>query len=194
MVDRKGCLFFVGVAVAVFALLAAGVYFSIKMIVSDSLDARLKAIDAQARSVQERIQIIERDQESIRQQIRALEASMRLTDSTSRGYSRTRQVQATLTFYTSGPESTGKRPGDAGYGVTASGRRLNQADAYVVVAADLDYYKFGQRLFIEGIGPAVVADTGAAIKGPDRFDVYVGESVGLARQLGVMKRKVVVVE
>ena len=112
----------------------------------------------------------------------------------SRSYSRTQQVTATLTFFTCGPESTGKRLGDPGYCVTASGYKLKPSDAMTKVAADTRYYKFGQRIHIDGIGPAVVVDTGGDIKGANRFDVYVGEDVGKAMKLGKQIRKVTVVE
>ena len=73
-----------------------------------------------------------------------------------------RQVLTMLaTAYDPGPASTGKRPGDPGYGVTATGMRAG----YGVVAVDPRVIPFYTRLFIPGYGYAVAADTGGAIVG-----------------------------
>lgn len=69
--------------------------------------------------------------------------------------------------YTAGPESTGKNPGDAGYGITASGRKAQRG----VVAVDTNVIPFGTELYIEGYGYAVAGDTGSAIKG-NKIDVF----------------------
>lgn len=54
--------------------------------------------------------------------------------------------------------------------ITASGTR---ATAGRTVAADRRYYKFGTKVWIKGYGYRIVEDTGGAVKGRDRFDVYV---------------------
>jgi 3D (Asp-Asp-Asp) domain-containing protein len=84
------------------------------------------------------------------------------------------------TAYDPGPVSTGKRPGDQGYGVTASGRRAG----YGVVAVDPRVIPLGTRLFIPGYGYAVAGDTGSAIKG-NRIDLgfaTYAEAVRFGRQ------------
>jgi 3D (Asp-Asp-Asp) domain-containing protein len=48
--------------------------------------------------------------------------------------------------------------------------RLKKGD----IAADPRYWKAGTRIYIEGIGVCRVRDTGGAIKGRNRFDVYLG--------------------
>ncbi|MEM3434288.1 MAG: 3D domain-containing protein, partial [Candidatus Methanomethyliaceae archaeon] len=70
------------------------------------------------------------------------------------------------TAYTAGPESTGKKPGDPGYGITASGFAVGPG----VVAAD-PRFPFGTRLWIEGYGFGIVLDRGEAIRG-NRLDLY----------------------
>jgi hypothetical protein len=40
------------------------------------------------------------------------------------------------------------------------------------IAADTDYYPFGTRMRVPGYGWGMVLDRGAAIKGPDRIDLY----------------------
>lgn len=88
----------------------------------------------------------------------------------------------TLTAYTAGPESTGKRPGDPYYGVTASGSFVQPG---VTVAADPRVIPMGSKVYIENVGVRIVQDTGGAIKG-NRIDVYI-PNLSQARQFGVKK-------
>lgn len=83
-----------------------------------------------------------------------------------------------VTAYTAGQESTGKLPGDKGYGVTASGRRAQEG----ITAACPPYLEFGTVLYIEGLGRRVCQDRGGAIKGR-HIDVFM-TSLGRARQFG----------
>ena len=126
------------------------------------------SISRRSHTVQDTINAIEQKQAHIRQQTRLLERRL-IDELVRRNNPRIRTFEAILTFYTSGPESTGKRPGHPAYGITASGHRLNPTDAMMTVAADPQYYSFGQRILIDGIGTAVVMDTGGDIKGPDRL-------------------------
>lgn len=75
-------------------------------------------------------------------------------------------VTFTVTAYTAGPESTGKRPGDPWYGITARGTVARRG----ICAADPSI-PFGTRLWIEGYGIATVEDRGGAIQGA-RLDVF----------------------
>lgn len=61
----------------------------------------------------------------------------------------------------------GKNPGDPGYGVTASGMKTK----YGVVAVDPRIIPLGTKLYVEGYGEAIAADTGSAIKGY-KIDLY----------------------
>ncbi len=74
-----------------------------------------------------------------------------------------------ITYYTAGPESTGKNPGDQGYGETYSGAIVTKG---VTVAVDPKVIPLGSYIYIEGIGFRVAQDVGSAIKGKD-IDVYV---------------------
>ncbi|MNX93081.1 Cell wall-binding protein YocH precursor [compost metagenome] len=74
----------------------------------------------------------------------------------------------TLTAYNNNEKSTGKKPGDRDYGVTASGRKTQQGRT---IAADWRVLPKGTRVYIEGVGERVVEDKGGAIKNR-RIDVY----------------------
>lgn len=84
----------------------------------------------------------------------------------------------TITFYTNGYESTQKKVGDIGYGVTASGTK---ATAGRTIAAP-ESIPFGTKVYIEGIGTRVVEDRGGAIA-DGHIDVFVND-VNTARSLG----------
>jgi 3D (Asp-Asp-Asp) domain-containing protein len=71
-----------------------------------------------------------------------------------------------VTAYDPGPASTGKRPGDPGYGITAIGMRAG----YGVAAVDPRVIPFYTRLYVPGYGYAIAGDTGGAIVG-HRLDV-----------------------
>jgi 3D (Asp-Asp-Asp) domain-containing protein len=93
-----------------------------------------------------------------------------------------------VTSYTAGPESTGKQPGDTGYGITASGEHVRES--YTLACPQS--IPFGQRLEIEGIGERVCTDRGGAIK-EGRLDVYIAE-LEEARQFGRQWLKVRIME
>lgn len=76
-----------------------------------------------------------------------------------------------VTAYTAGFESTGKRVGDPGYGITASGVEVEEG---VTIASDWSVLPKGSRVLIEGVGERLVQDKGSAIKGM-KLDVYIPE-------------------
>lgn len=93
---------------------------------------------------------------------------------TSRGDARYSQVVTmTATAYHAGYASTGKRPGDKYYGITATGTKVGPG----VVAVDPNTIPLGSKLFVEGIngsanyGFCSAEDTGGAIKG-NKIDLY----------------------
>lgn len=83
--------------------------------------------------------------------------------------------------YTAGHESTGKRPGDKGYGITYSGAEVKEQHT---IAADWLVLPEGTKVQIEGFGDTVfvVEDTGSAIK-ENKIDIYY-ESLDDALQFG----------
>jgi 3D (Asp-Asp-Asp) domain-containing protein len=83
-----------------------------------------------------------------------------------------------VTAYTAGEESTGKKPGDVGYGITASGEHVREN--YTIACPPS--LPFGQRLEIEGIGERVCTDRGGKIT-ENHLDVYIAE-LEEARQFG----------
>ena len=82
-------------------------------------------------------------------------------------------IDVNCTAYDLSFESCGKRPGDRGYGVTASGMKAGVG----VVAVDTRVIPLGTKLYIEAIdgswsyGYAIAGDTGGAIKG-NRVDLF----------------------
>lgn len=73
-----------------------------------------------------------------------------------------------ITFYNANVESTGKRPGTPGYGITASGAKVTNG----VTASCPKSIKLGTKINIEGIGVRTCQDRGGAITGK-HIDVYV---------------------
>ncbi|MFA5689268.1 MAG: 3D domain-containing protein [Kiritimatiellales bacterium] len=53
-------------------------------------------------------------------------------------------------------------------GLTASGTKAK----YGTIAADTHYYPFGTIMYVPGYGYGRVEDTGGAIKGPSRIDLF----------------------
>lgn len=101
-----------------------------------------------------------------------------LTDVTSPYFHYVRRVRMEATAYTAGFGCTGKRPGDPGYRITASGRRVEHG----IVAVDRRVIPLGTRLYVEGYGFAIAADVGGAIRGY-RIDLFM-ESLQDALRFG----------
>jgi len=97
---------------------------------------------------------------------------------TSRGnVSYRKAITMTATAYDLSFESTGKRPGDKYYGITASGTKARPG----VVAVDPKVIPLGTKLYIQSLdgtkdyGFAIAEDTGGAIKG-NRIDLFFEDS------------------
>lgn len=99
---------------------------------------------------------------------------------------RTREYHVTATAYTSGPESTGKRPGHPAYGLTATGARAREGQT---IAVDPRVIPLGSRVYIDELGETRIAeDIGGAIRG-QRIDLYM-EKVPDAVNWGVRKVRI----
>ena len=97
-----------------------------------------------------------------------------LAVATSRGDARYRKViTMNASAYDLSYQSTGKRPGDRSYGITASGTKARPG----VVAVDPRVIPLGTRLYIESLdsrqdyGFAIAEDKGGAIKG-NKIDLF----------------------
>ena len=99
-----------------------------------------------------------------------------------------KELTMIATAYDLSYESTGKNPGDKYYGITYSGIPARQG----VVAVDPSVIPLGTRLYIEGYGYAIAADTGSAIRG-NRIDLFYEDS-RKARSYGVKRVKVYILK
>ena len=88
----------------------------------------------------------------------------------------------TLTAYTAGPASTGKSPGDPGYGVTSTGTKVTEGRT---IAVDPDVIPLGWWVYIEGLGFRRAEDTGGSVKG-NKIDVYFNNEA-YARKFGTKR-------
>lgn len=89
-------------------------------------------------------------------------------------------LTSTLTAYTAGFESTGKRPGHPEYGITYSGSKAQEGRT---IAVDPAAIPLGSTVYINGVGMRTAEDTGSAIRG-SRIDVFINNLVQ-ARNFGV---------
>jgi len=103
-----------------------------------------------------------------------IERGTRSVHVSSRGKFRYKKaITMIATAYDLSYESTGKRPGDKYYGITASGTKVRKG----VVAVDPRVIPLGTKLYVESLdgskdyGFCVAEDTGSAIKG-NRIDLF----------------------
>ena len=103
------------------------------------------------------------------------------------GYKRySQKLTMSATSYSLSFACTGKRPGDRGYGITASGLPAEEG----VVAVDPNVIPLGTQLYVEGYGLAIAADTGGAIKG-EKIDLFYHDE-NFAKKFGRQTRNVYV--
>ena len=95
----------------------------------------------------------------------------------------------TVTAYTAGEESTGKQPGDPGYGITASGNEV-QEDQTLACPPSLS---FGTKVHIPELDKTFTCeDRGSAITN-GRLDVYI-DDLDDALEFGVKELQVQVMD
>jgi 3D (Asp-Asp-Asp) domain-containing protein len=92
----------------------------------------------------------------------------------------TKMIPCKLTAYSNAYESTGKRPGDAGYGITASGVEAREG---WTIAVDPTIIPLGSIVYIPGLGVRYAEDTGGAVKGA-HIDVFFNDDQ-FCRKFGV---------
>jgi uncharacterized protein YabE (DUF348 family) len=88
----------------------------------------------------------------------------------------TRKLKVRATAYTADFQSTGKNPGDPGFGITSTGATAKRnPSGYSTVAVDPRVIPLGSKLWIDGYGFAIAEDIGGAIKG-NEIDLYFDSS------------------
>lgn len=106
----------------------------------------------------------------------------------------TNSMVMSATAYDLSFESTGKNPGDNGYGITYSGTKAGPG----TVAVDPNVIPLGTKLYIESLdgsedyGFAVAEDTGGAIKG-NKIDLFVEDSDEV-KKFGIREVKVYILK
>lgn len=91
-------------------------------------------------------------------------------------------LSTTLTAYTAGFESTGKKASHPMYGITFSGLKAKEGRT---IAVDPAVIPLGSTVFIDGIGIRKAEDIGSAIRG-SRIDVFMND-LSEAQEFGVKK-------
>lgn len=87
----------------------------------------------------------------------------------------TSRIKMKATKYTANYQCTGKNPGDRGFGITSSGMRVKRdPKGYSTVAVDTRVIPLGTKLYVEGYGYAIAADTGGGVKS-NLIDLYFDE-------------------
>jgi uncharacterized protein YabE (DUF348 family) len=88
----------------------------------------------------------------------------------------TEKLRVRATAYNADFDSTGKSPGDAGYGITSTGARAKRNhEGYSTIAVDPRVIPLGTKLWVDGYGYAIAEDIGGAIKG-NHIDLYFDSS------------------
>lgn len=93
----------------------------------------------------------------------------------------TKHLTMNATAYSAHYASTGKNPGDPGFGITATG----MVAEYGVVAVDPSVIPLRTKVYVEGYGYAIAGDTGSDIRG-NRIDLCFDthqEAVNFGRRL-----------
>ncbi len=104
-----------------------------------------------------------------------------------------REIIMVATAYDLSYESTGKKPGDKWYGITASGTQARPG----VVAVDPNVIPLGTKVYVESLdgtkdyGYAIAEDTGGAIKG-NKIDLFM-ENAKQVKSFGRRKVKVYII-
>jgi len=103
-----------------------------------------------------------------------------LTDTSCPTFTYARRLTMNASAYTAGFSCTGKRPGHPAYRITRSGREVEHG----IVAVDPAFIPLGTKLYVEGYGFAIAADTGGAIRGYkiDLFMEYMGDALRFGRR------------
>jgi len=116
---------------------------------------------------------VNKQKEQSEQEVKNLRKKLETFETVSRGESSRKWVRFLATYYDANEPSTGKNPGDPGYGITASGKRVQTG---ITVAVDPTIIPLGTWMLIKypdgRVEKRQAQDTGSAIKGY-KIDIYI---------------------
>ncbi len=164
----------------------------------DQVEQKQKEVEEKARQIEEKMKKIQDLQEKIAlkqkeaERLKVQTLAMHVQPETKEvSIGTSFQDGWKATYYSLNVESTGKRPGDKGYGITRSGRHVQDG---ITVAVDPKVIPLGTWIEIQfpdgHIEKRRADDTGGAVKGK-HIDVYLAEtSESKLSRLGVQHIKV----
>ncbi|WP_211750106.1 3D domain-containing protein [Paenibacillus sp. Marseille-Q4541] len=135
----------------------------------------------------QRVKRLEKEKQTLihsKKEVKTIKVSNENNDNNNKGYE-----SYTVTWYTSGYESTGKTSGDSDYGITASGEKVKEGRTLACPKS----LEFGTKVYIKELDHTYTCtDRGGAIKS-GRLDIYI-DSLKQALKNGKQKYNVKIIK
>jgi 3D (Asp-Asp-Asp) domain-containing protein len=139
---------------------------------------KYQELQKQQKELQQTLMQQQQQIEQLQQQNRALQQENDQLEDQLEQAKQKQWLSFKATYYDLGYESCGKYPGDPGYGITASGRRVEHGVTLSVDPKLIPLGSWVEVMYPDGrVEKRRADDTGSAIKGR-RVDVYVADAAG----------------